>query len=242
MCVTRIAACSCVFVFLAGCAEPQTTAPEQSVKPGINKPFKDGVNVQKFVGIFEADRREIYKHREKIVETLGLKPGVAAADIGAGTGFYSILMAERVGPSGKVYAVDIAPRFLDRIQTLATAAKLTNISTVQCREDSVELPPNSIDLAFICDTYHHFEFPRGTMSSLHRALRPGGEVVIVEFLHDEENIAHLSEQRRDWLRDHVRLGRSETIAEVEGFGFAFASSPETPYLEESYIVRFCKVE
>ncbi len=242
MCVTRIAACSLVFVFLAGCVEPQTTAPEQSVKPGINKPFKGGVDVERFVGVFEADKREIYKHRERIVETLGLKPGMVVADVGAGTGFYSIMIADRVGPAGKVYAVDIAPRFLDRIQTLATAAKLTNVSTVQCREDSAELPPNSIDLAFICDTYHHFEFPRSTMSSIHRALRPGGEIVVVGFLHEEKSIAHLSEQRRDWIRDHVRLGRSETIAEVEGFGFAFSFSPETPYLEESYIVRFCKVE
>jgi len=242
MCVTRIAACAFVFLFLAGCVEPETTAPEQSVKPGINKPFKGGVDVQKFVDVFEADKREIYKHREKIVETLGLKPGMAVADIGAGTGFYSIMIAERVGSAGKVYAVDIAPRFLNHIQTLATAAKLTNVSTVQCREDSAELPPNSIDLAFICDTYHHFEFPRSTMLSIHRALRPGGEVVIVEFFHDEQSIAHLGERRRDWIRDHIRLGRAETIQEMEGFGFAFASSPDTPYLEESYIVRFCKVE
>ncbi len=242
MCITRIASCSLALLFWVGCAQPDTAAPEQSVKPGINRPFTGGVDVERFVGVFEAERREIFKHREKIVETLGLKPGMVVADIGAGTGFYSIMIAERVGPAGKVYAVDIAPRFLERIQTLATAAKLTNVSTVQCREDSAELPPNSIDLAFICDTYHHFEYPRSTMSSIRRALRPGGEIVLVEFLHDEENIKHLSEDRRDWIRDHVRLGREETIREMQGFGFEHASSPKTPYLDESYIVKFCKGE
>lgn len=242
MCVTRIASCSLVAWFLVGCAQPEPTEPEQSVKPGINKPFTGDVDVDTFVDVFEADKREIYKHRAEIVETLGLKPGMAVADIGAGTGFYSIMIAERVGPTGKVYAVDIAPRFLTHIQTQAAAAKLTNVSTVQCREDSAELPSNSIDLAFICDTYHHFEYPRSTMSSIHDALRPGGEVVIVEFFHDDKNIAHLNENRRNWIRDHVRLGREETIEEIEAFGFEFAGSPETPYLEESYIVRFCKSE
>jgi SAM-dependent methyltransferase len=137
------------------------TAQEKSVRPSINQPFENP-DVKEFVGKFEVESREVYAQRRQIVAACKLKPGMAVADIGAGTGLFTRLFARQVGPSGKVYAVDIAPRFIEHIEKTCKAQGLTNVVGVVCKRDSVGLPSNSIDLAFICDTYHHFEFPYRT--------------------------------------------------------------------------------
>lgn len=97
----------------------------------------------------------------------------------------------------------------------------------------MELAPQSIDVAFICDTYHHFEYPRSTMASIRSALRPGGQLIIIDFI----RIPGVS---RDWILDHVRAGREEVIAEVKSDGFTLIETPDTPYLEENYVLRFRK--
>ncbi len=165
---------------------------------------------------------------------------MTVADIGAGTGFFTFLFADAVGRDGRAYAVDISPDFLAHIDKQANERNLNNIQTIRCKDDSVDLPPNSIDLAFICDTYHHFEFPRSTMRSLHRALKPGGELIIIDFFRDPENTAHLATDKRDWIHGHVRLSRSETIRELAADGFVSIESPPTPFLQENYLIRFRK--
>ena len=113
---------------------------------------------------------------------MGLRPGDAVADIGAGTGLFTQLFAEQVGPKGTVYAVDIGPAFLKYIT--GQAKKLGHehvVKTVLNTQDSTELPAGSIDVAFICDTYHHFDHPEKMLASIHRALRPGGRLVIIDF-------------------------------------------------------------
>lgn len=223
----------------AGCAAPEP-APKASVKPGINKQFKGEVHVEDWVKRFEGDSREIFKHRRKILAAVDPRPGMTVADIGAGTGFFTRLFADAVRPGGKVYAVDISPDFLAHIDRLARERGMDHITTVRCRDDAVDLPPASIDLAFICDTYHHFEFPHSTMRSLHRAMKPNGELVIIDFNRHPERMTHLSADHRNWIQDHVRIGRAETIREVTADGFVHIDGPPTPYLEENYLLRFRK--
>jgi ubiquinone/menaquinone biosynthesis C-methylase UbiE len=182
---------------------------------------------------FERESREIYHHRKKIVELVGLREGMAVADIGAGTGLFVPLFAEGVGSSGTVYAVDITPEFIEHIGVRATMAGLVNVRGVLCKEDSVELPEDSIDVAFLCDVYHHFEFPRSTMRSLYRALRDGGEVVLIDFIRIEGT-------SREWVLEHVRAGKETVIREVESFGFELMREEDAPYLEENYVLRFRK--
>lgn len=208
----------------------------KSVKPGINDNFKHMTDVDTWVKRFEGESREIYHQRKAIVAQLGLKPGMDVADIGAGTGLFESSFAHAVEPGGMVYAVDIAPQFIKYINERVAEAGITNVKTVLCEEDSVELPPNSIDLAFICDTYHHFEYPESTMHSLYDALRPGGEVVIVDF----DRIEGVS---RDWILGHVRLGKEGVIKEVRSFGFELTDNqPNDAFLKENYIIRLRKVD
>src|SRR5690606_14449625 len=122
---------------------------------------------EEFIARFEGESRSIYTHRHAILEALDLRPGMAVADIGAGTGFFSLLISEKVGQAGQVYAVDIAKNFIEHIDQISQEAGRTNIEAIVCDARSTALPENSIDLAFVCDTYHHFEYPFDTLKSIH---------------------------------------------------------------------------
>ena len=106
----------------------------------------------------------------------------AGRDVGAGTGFYARLFAAQVGPEGKVYAVDIAPAFLKYIADRAKKDGQDKvITTIQGTQDDTKLPPNSVDLVFTSDTYHHLEKPAVVLASIHRALKSGGRLAVIDF-------------------------------------------------------------
>ena len=111
---------------------------------------------------------------------MGLRPGDAVADIGAGTGLFTFLFAEQVGCCGTIYAVEVAPAMVSYLveQTRQRGYEHVVVPVLNST-DSAKLPPDSIDLAFICETYHHFEHPREMLASIHAALRPGGRLVVV---------------------------------------------------------------
>jgi predicted methyltransferase len=217
-------------------APPEALAPatalEQSVQPGINANFlASDLDVDRFVRTFEGESREIAVHRDEILASLGLAEGMAVADVGAGTGLFLAPLAEAVGSGGRVFAVDISPRFVEHLEQRAAQEGLAQVQVVQCAEDSVELPPASVDAVLVCDTYHHFEYPRSTLASLHAALRPGGRLVVVDF----ERIPGVS---REWTLDHVRAGKDVFRAEIEAAGFRFEDELEVPGMEENYLLRF----
>jgi len=210
--------------------ETQTIAQEKSVRPDVNKSFSDP-DVEKFVERFEREGREVFDARDKIIDACDLQPGMTVADIGAGTGLFTRLFAPRVGSSGHVYAVDIAKNFIDHIQKSCREAGIQNVTGIVCTPTSTELPTQSIDLAFISDTYHHFEFPYRTMRSIYRALRPGGQVVLVEF-------DRIEGKSSDWILNHVRAGKKVFTTEIETAGFRVID--EKTFMKTSYFLRFEK--
>jgi predicted methyltransferase len=211
----------------------QLAAQEESVKPGINKSFEDP-DVPRFIGLFEREGRDAFDHRHEIIAACGLQPGMKIADVGAGTGLFTRMFAGEVGVDGKVYAVDISEKFLKHVEETSAADKLTNVILVQCTPDSVNLPPESVDLVFICDTYHHFEFPFKTMRTIHNALRQGGAVVLVDFERIEGKSA-------PFIMGHVRAGKEVFTKEIRESGFRQVEEKEG-MLDESYFVRFEKID
>ena len=162
-----------------------------------------------------------------------LRPGMTVANVGAGTGLFTRLFAAEVGPKGRVYAVDIARKFIEHIEKTSQEAGLQNVTGVVCTPTSTELPPNSVDLVFICDAYHHFEYPQKTMASVHRALRPGGRLVLINF-------RRIEGKTPDWLLKHVRAGQEVFTKEVEAAGFKVMD--QAGFLKDNYFVRFEWVE
>src|SRR5438876_8729904 len=204
---------------------------EKSVRPGINEPFKKP-DVKHFTEVFETESREIFAKRKEIVAACKIRPGMVLADIGAGTGLFTLLFSAEVGDHGKVYAVEIAPKFIEHIENRCKEKGIKNVVGLLCKPDSTELPPSSIDLTFICDTYHHFEFPLKTMTSIHRALRPEGRVVLVDF----KRIQSVSSE---WVMNHVRAGQEIFTQEIESTGFKVVE--EKKILKENYCMVFKKV-
>jgi ubiquinone/menaquinone biosynthesis C-methylase UbiE len=211
---------------------PESKDHEKNAAPGINKQFlSPDLDIDQWEEIFEGESREIFTVRHEIVAASGIKPGMRIADIGAGTGLYTRLFAEETGKKGWVFAVDIATPFLEHINE--RSAGQPNVTAVLGQEDSIRLPPRSIDLAFLCDTYHHLEYPKSTMRSIHQALKKGGTLVVVDF----ERIPGTS---RDWVIGHMRAGKKVFVEEIEASGFEFVEEVEIPGLEENYFLRFRK--
>lgn len=222
-----------VCALLAACGG-DSSAPEESAPPPTGESGASAsANIDVWLERLEVGSRELYSARAEVVDALQIKKGERIADIGAGTGIYSLLFAEKTGPEGVVYAVDIAPRFLTLINQRAEDLGAGNIVAVLNRPDSATLPPQSIDIAFICDTYHYFDDPAAMLKSVYRALRPGGALYIVDYdLRDGETPP--AEKRQ------VRVGEKGVIAEVESFGFTDAEEIAVPGLNENYMVKFTR--
>ncbi len=221
------------FALLAVAVSAVAPAQEQSVKPGVNDNFKNP-DVDKYIQLFEGESREIYKFRNEIVNAIGLGPGMNIADVGAGTGFFSRMFAPKIAPGGTVYAVDIAANFIDHIKELSEKEHINNIQASVCSDRSIDLPANSIEVAFICDVYHHFEFPYDSMASIHKALRPGGRVVIVDF----ERVKGVSTK---FAMEHVRCGKGTVTDEVKDSGFDFVEE-RLLGMDGQYFIVFRKRE
>lgn len=220
-----------VLVVCAAAVTPLVSAQDASVRPGINDPFRDP-DVPGFQEAFETESREVFAQRDAIIKACELKPGATVADIGAGTGLFTRLIAQEVGPEGKVVAVEIAQKFLDHIESTSREAGLANVATVLCNDDSVALEPNSVDVAFICDTYHHFEFPQKTLASIHKALKPEGRLIVIDFRKVEG-------ESTDWVMKHVRAGQDVVEKEIAEAGFE-KTGEAAELLKENYVAFFQK--
>lgn len=206
---------------------------EKSVKPGINDSFLKP-NPNEFVERFEIESREVFAQREEIVKACKIEKGMVLADIGAGTGLFSRLFATEVGPDGKVFAVDIAENFLEHIKLTSRSLGIRNIEPVLCSPDSTMLEPESIDIAYICDTYHHFEFPQKTLASLHKALKPKGRVIVIDF-------KRIKGESSEWTMNHVRAGQEVFETEISAAGFQKIHEHKD-MLKENYFVEFEKAK
>jgi predicted methyltransferase len=209
-------------------------AQEANVAPTINQTFKSAdLDVKSWADRFTGESREVYNARAEVVKALALKPGEAIADVGAGTGLYTRLFAQAVGPMGRVYANDIAPRFLAFIAENAAKDGLKNVQTVQGGDRSTNLPDASVDVIFHSDVYHHFEYPMTMNTDLRRALKPGGRMYVLEF----EKVAGLSSAN---TMTHVRAPKETVIAEITKAGFTLVEQVKVPGLRENYLLHFRK--
>jgi tRNA A58 N-methylase Trm61 len=162
--------------------------------------------------------REKEENPEGALDALGIRPGMVVADVGAGTGYMSLRLAKRVGPSGKVYSNDIQPEMLRRLRENAAKAGFANIETVQGEESDPKLPPGRMDLVLLVDEYHEFSKPREMIDKIRESLKPDGRLVLLEYRKEDPNVP---------IREEHKMTVAEVKAELEPQGFVLIKVIET---------------
>ena len=170
--------------------KPKPNGPRYTIRRdhdpnGIGK-FYMGREIAHVMGFIAADwlerpEREAEESLTKLVDALQLKPGMVAADIGAGSGIITLMMADKVGATGKVLAVDVQQEMLDLLAKKLKLQKIDNVELVRGTDKSPRLKENTLDLAIMVDVYHEFAFPYEMMTEIAKSLKPGGRVVFVEY-------------------------------------------------------------
>ncbi|MCH8829824.1 MAG: class I SAM-dependent methyltransferase, partial [Planctomycetes bacterium] len=153
------------------------------------------------------------------------KPG-RALDLACGLGHNAVWLVEH---GWQVDAVDISPKLVEHMRNRAKEEGLENVEVVLSKENSIELPAASVDFVFVCDTYHHFEFYTEMLLSIRDALRPGGQLIIIEF----ERIPGTS---REWVLGHVRAGKERFKSEIQQSGFRFIEEVKIAGFRENYFL------
>ena len=180
-----------------------------------------------YIRMLEEPGRAEWQKPEEVVSKLALKPGEAVADLGAGSGYFTLRFARAVGPSGKVFAVDIDSEMLDYIERRAKEEGLANVQRVLAGPHDPKLPAASVDLMFICDTLHHISDRATYYPLLARALRPGGRLVNVDF------------QKRTLPFGpplEMKIAKEDMIEEVKPAGFHLAK--DWDFLPYQYFLIF----
>lgn len=203
---------------------------EKNVNPDINRHM---VNPDYHVWLqrFEHPGREVFNQREAIIKAINIPPGITIADIGAGTGLFTRMFAPAVGTQGTVYAVDIARNFIDEILRQARHTGWQNVIGIVNSQQDSGLKPESIDIAFVCATYHHFEYPHSMLRSIHSALRPGGSLVVIDF-------RRVKDINSEWAMSHTRANKETVIREIESEGFTLYE--DRNFLRANYYLRFTR--
>jgi len=166
-------------------AAPPPYAAVPASADGIGKVYL-GREISQVMGFHGAQWLERTERMEEerpdlVLSALELKPGMTVADIGAGTGYYSWRIAQRVGSGGAVYAVDVQPEMIRMLEKQMSRRGAVNVKAVLGTTTNPKLPENSLDLALMVDVYHEFDHPYEMLAAIVRALKPGGRLVIVEF-------------------------------------------------------------
>lgn len=166
----------------------------------------------------DRSEREMEEHPDEALDAIGFKRGMVVADIGAGTGYMTLRMAKRVGPSGKVYAVDVQPEMLRRLRQNAEKANLSNIETVLGTESDPKLPENALDLILMVDVYHELSQPQRMLRRMHDELKGTGRLVLLEYRKEDPTIP---------IRPEHKMSVQEVKTEVEAEGFHLDKVLET---------------
>src|SRR5579862_3895034 len=190
---------------------------------GQNQHPVTGRQIAGVMGVQGADwlnrpEREKEENPEGALDALNIRPGMVVADVGAGTGYMSLRLAKRVGPTGRVYANDLQPEMLRRLQENAARAGLTNIETVQGEEADPKLPAGRMDLVLLVDVYHEFSKPREMIDKIRESLNPDGRLVLLEYRKEDPNVP---------IREEHKMTVAEVKAELEPQGFVLSKVIET---------------
>jgi ubiquinone/menaquinone biosynthesis C-methylase UbiE len=207
-------------------------AAQQIVSPGVHPiSGRRYAQTMSYLGADWLDRSERVQEEEPDValDALKLAAGATVADVGAGSGYMTVKMAKRVGPTGKVYANDIQPQMLSMLRQRLDREKLANVELVLGTYDDPKLPANALDLILMVDVYHEFSQPQQMLRRMRESLKPGGRLVLLEYRKEDPSIP---------IRPDHKMSVAEAKMEVEAEAFTLASVDER--LPRQHILVFTK--
>jgi len=183
-----------------------------------NAPNQHPVTGRKYAGVMGAagadwlvrPERASEEQPDKAIELMGIAKGSTVADIGAGNGYMTWRLAERVGPAGKVFANDIQPEMLEMLRQNIERRKLKNVETVLGTLDDPKLPANAVDLVLLVDVYHEFSEPQKMLRRIRQALNPDGRLVLLEYRGEDPAVP---------IRPEHKMTVAQVRAELEPEGY-----------------------
>jgi ubiquinone/menaquinone biosynthesis C-methylase UbiE len=182
-----------------------------------------------YIAALEDPARDAWQKPQEVLDALALREGERVADIGAGSGYFALRFARHVGATGRVFAVDVSKDMLAHLEGQAKAAQLTNVQPLLAVAADPGLPDASVDRVFFCDVWHHVEDQAGYLEKLKKALRPDGQIVMIDF------------HKRDLPVGppvSMKIAREDLVAQMERHGFRVAS--EHTFLPYQYFLIFTR--
>jgi ubiquinone/menaquinone biosynthesis C-methylase UbiE len=171
--------------------------------------------------------REKEELPDKALDALNIPKGATVADVGAGVGYFTWRLADRVGPSGVVYGEDIQQKMLDQLVKNMRDRNITNVHAVLGTIEDPKLPANALDLILLVDVYHEFSEPEKMLDRMREALKPNGRLVLIEYRGEDPNVP---------IRPEHKMTVKQVQAEVQPEGFKFDQSIEV--LPQQHIIIF----
>jgi predicted methyltransferase len=217
---------------LAGALALLTVVAVVAQQPGVHP-----ITGRRYAGVMgyqgadwlEREERDIEEAPDKALDALDLQTGSTVADIGAGSGYMTVRMAKRVGPSGKVYAEDIQPEMIALLKKRLQKDRVPNVIPVLGAYDDPMLPAATIDLMLLVDVYHEFSEPVKMLGGMRAALKSGGRLVLLEYRKEDPTVP---------IRFEHKMSVQEAKAEVEAAGFTLTKVDER--LPRQHILIFTK--
>ena len=175
----------------------------------------------------ERGEREEEEAPDIALDVLKIPKGATVADIGAGSGYITVRLAARVGPTGRVFANDVQPQMLNLLSRRLSNAKITNVTLIEGTLDDPKLPPASVDMAMMVDVYHELSQPQTMLRHLRESLKPGGRLVLLEYRKEDPTVP---------IKPEHKMSVAEARMEVEAEGFTLSKVDEA--LPRQHILIF----
>jgi ubiquinone/menaquinone biosynthesis C-methylase UbiE len=218
--MSRHTICACVVWTLAIAAgDAQAPAGQQ----GAHRLHEDP---KAYIAALDDPKRDAYQKPHEVMQALGIKDGEVIADIGAGSGYFTLRLAQHVGSSGHVYAVDVSPDMIRHLNTRVRDMQLLNVSTILAPPDD-PLLPQPVDRFLIVDVWHHIENQAGYLALMKKLLKPGGQIVMIDF------------QKRDLPVGPpagMKIAREDLLKQMQTNGFRITA--EHTFLPYQYFLVF----
>jgi ubiquinone/menaquinone biosynthesis C-methylase UbiE len=222
---TLTTAAACLFVALVLSPAPALT----QTAPSAHEAHRLHADAAAYIAALEDPARDGWQKPHEVLDALGLREGERVADIGAGSGYFALRFARHVGTRGRVFAVDVSRDMLAHLEAQAKAAGLTNVEAVLAPPDDPLLADASVDRVFFCDVWHHVDDQAGYLQKLDKALRPGGEIVMIDFHKRDLPVGPPTE---------MKIAREALVKQMESHGFHVAR--EHTFLPYQYFLVFTR--